>query len=243
MTQQDAAAGAAGAHSADLHQRVLELQRVVGDLQKAAHAPESVGPAPTGVLIGVGSDPLALGLPAFLGGFIAVGLALVGFLPATALGGVIPEILLGSAFFMGLAALWAILLGQSLVATIFGVFSAFSFGLSALLLGLFHSWFAVPVAAVPHVETLFLISWGAVFVALAWPLYKLPAVYGVIITLVVVAVGLLAAAFDTGNAHLLTAGGAAVLAFDFFGMWAWLNVTSVATGGADSPPLGPPLRK
>lgn len=244
MTQQDdAMSGTTSLNQPDLHRAVAELQQAVGDLQHAAHAPGTLGPAPTGVLIGAGSDPLMLGLPAFVVGWTCVGLALVGVVPAAAVGGIVPILLLGTGVFQLIAAVWAFLLGQSLVAAIFGLFSGIAFAFSMFLLGLFHNWFAIPAADVAGVEALFTISWGIVFVFLAWIMFKLPAVYGVIIILVLTALGLLSAAYLTGNANLVTAGGAAVLAFSALGAYAWLNVASEAGGGPAWPPLGPPLRK
>lgn len=244
MTQQDTAAGAAGAHQRqDLHQAVIELQQAVGDLQHAAHAPESLGPAPTGVLLGVGGDPLILGLPAFCIGWTIVGLTLVGVVPLTALGVVVPTLLLGTALFQFIACIWAIVLGQSMVAQIFGIFSGVAFSFSFLVLALENNWMKIPLANVPHVEALFAIGWGIVCVFLAWIMFKLPAIYGSIMIFVLAALGLLAAGFWTGNANLVTGGGAAILAFCALGYWAWLNVASVASGGTDSPPLGPPFRK
>lgn len=227
----------------DLHRAVVELQNAVGELQHASHAPSSVGPAPAGVLIGAGSDPQMLGLPAFIVGWVCVGLALVGVVPTAALGGVIPILLLGTAVFQGISTVWAFLLGQSLVAAIFGLFSGIAFSFSMLFLGLTHNWFAVPAADVPHVEALFTISWGIVFVFLTWIMLKLPAVYGAIMVLVLIALGLLSAGYWTGNTNLVTGAGAAVLAFAALGAWAWLNVASETGGGPARPPLGPPLRK
>lgn len=227
----------------DLHRAVAELQQAVGDLQHASHAPGTLGPAPTGVLIGAGSDPLMLGLPAFVVGWTCVGLALVGVIPAAAIGGIVPILLLGTGVFQLISAVWAFLLGQSLVAAIFGLFSGIAFAFCIFLLGLFHNWFAIPAADVSGVEALFTISWGIVFVFLTWIMFKLPAVYGVIMVLVETALGLLSAAYLTGNANLVTAGGAAVLAFSALGAYAWLNVASEAGGGPAWPPLGPPLRK
>lgn len=244
MTQQDdVRAGTGLTHQPDLHRAVSELQQAVGELQHAARAPETLGPAPTGVLIGAGSDPLALGLPAFVAGWTTVGLALVGLVPTAAVGGVVPILLLGTALFQFIAAVWAFMLGQSLVAAIFGLFSGTAASLSILLLGLNHNWFAVPVADVPHVEALFTITWGIVFVFLTWIMLTLPAVYGAIMVLVVTALGLLSAGFWTGTTTLITAGGAAVLAFAALGAWAWLNVASEADGRPAWPPLGPPVRK
>jgi len=225
----------------DLHQAVADLQQQIGELQHAAHVPETVGPAPTGVLIGAGSDPLMLGLPAFIVGWTCVGLALVGVVPVAALGGIVPILLLGTAVFQLISAVWAFLLGQSLVAEIFGLFSGIAFALSILLLGLNHNWFVIPVADVSGVEALFTISWAVVFLFLTWIMLDLPAVYVGLMVFVLVALSLLSAAFLTGNTNLLIAGGAAVLVFTALGAYAWLNVAGEAGGRPGWPPLGPAL--
>lgn len=249
MTQQDNVVGATSipTQHTDLHRVVADLQQAVGELQHAAHAPETTGPAPTGVLIGAGSDPLMLGLPAFIVGWTCVGLALVGIIPGVtppaSVGGVVPILLLGTAIFQFISAVWAFLLGQSLVAAIFGLFSGVAFSLSILVLGLTHNWFGIPAADVGGVEALFTISWGVVFVFLTWIMLKLPAIYGAIMFFVEVTLGLLSAAYLTGNANLITAGGASILTFTALGAYAWLNVASEAGGGPAWPPLGPPLRK
>lgn len=245
MTQQEHAVGATSipTQPTDLHRAVAQLQEAVGELQHAAHAPETTGPAPTGVLIGAGGDPLMLGLPAFIVGWTCVGLALVGVIPSAAVAGVVPILLLGTAVFQFVATVWAFVLGQSLVAAIFGLFSGVGFSLSMLMLGLTHNWFGIPPADVSGVEALWTISWGVVFVVLTWIMLKLPAAYGAILFFVEVALGLLAAGYLTGNANLIIAGGAAVLAFTAIGVYAWLNVASEASGGPAWPPLGPALRK
>lgn len=244
MTQQENAVGAASVptQQTDLHRAVAQLQQAVGELQHASHAPETTGPAPTGVLIGAGGDPLMLGLPAFIVGWTCVGLALVGAIPAVAVAGIIPILLLGTGVFQFVAAVWAFVLGQSLVAAIFGLFSGVALSLPMLILGLTHNWFGIPPADVSGVEALWAISWGVVFVFLTFIMLKLPMVYTAIMVFVLAALGLLAAAYLTGNANLVTAGGAAVLAFAVLGAYAWLNVASEATGGRAWPPLGPPVR-
>jgi uncharacterized protein len=240
MTQQEHDIGAASipTQQTDLHRAVAQLQQAVGELQHAAHAPETTGPAPTGVLIGAGSDPLMLGLPAFIVGWTCVGLALVGVIPSAAVAGVVPILLLGTAVFQFVATVWAFVLGQSLVAAIFGLFSGVALSLSMLMLGLTHNWFGIPLADVSGVEALWTISWGVVFLLLTWIMLKLPATYGALMLFVEVALGLLAAGYLTGNTNLITAGGAAVLTFTAIGVYAWLNVASEASGGPAWPPLG-----
>jgi succinate-acetate transporter protein len=243
MTQPDGAVGATTGttQQPDLHRAVADLQQAVGELQHATHAPGTAGAAATGVLIGAGSDPLALGLPAFVVGWTAVGLALVGVVPAAAVGGIVPMLLLATAVFQLIAVVWAIVLGQSLVAEIFGLFAGIAFSLSVLLLGLFHNWFAIPASDVSGVEALFTITWAIAFVPLTWIMFKLPAVYGAIMIFVLLALSLLSVAYLNGSANLVKAGGAAVLAFTALGVYAWLNVASEAGGGPAWPPLGPPL--
>src|SRR5208283_754542 len=73
--------------------------------------------AAAGPLIG---DPMALGLPAFIAGSVALGLVLVGVVPATATGASLPIIMSATAVGLWLATIWAAMLGQSAVASVFG---------------------------------------------------------------------------------------------------------------------------
>jgi hypothetical protein len=53
-----------------------------------------------------------------------------------------------------------------MVAAVFGLFAGFSLSFSILLLGLFHTWFLIPVTADKKSVALFLISWSIVMFAL-----------------------------------------------------------------------------
>ena len=233
---------------------MAERERPVGDersvgeaaIERTTPEPPAEEPAASGVLLGAGGDPLILGLPIFIIGSIALGFALVGVVPAaTSLGSIIPEIAAATAFGQFVSARWAIGLGQSIVACIFGIFTGFWGSLTLLLLGLFHGWFAIPPTEVVHAELLFYISWDILIFFLLIITLRLPAVYPGIIFFIVVAVTLVVLGLEYPGSvstffHLA---GISTFVFCGLGMVAWLNVGSVAMGGPASPPLGPPIIK
>src|SRR5277367_6144450 len=83
-------------------------------------APQEV-PAPPVVGAAAG-DPAMLGLGTFIVGSVALGLAIVGVVPAGVLGAPLAIILAATALGLLLAAFWAAAVGQSAVAAIFGIF-------------------------------------------------------------------------------------------------------------------------
>ncbi len=201
--------------------------------------------APQGVLLGAGGDPLLLGLPIFVTGSIALGFAEVGVVSPAGLGTIIPIISLATGLGLLLSTMWAIFLGQSIVAAIFGIFAGFWISLAFFLLGVFHNWFAIPTTDVVHAEELFFITWGIIIFFLTIPELRLPAVYPMInifilLALVLVILGLESPGSVSTFDHLA---GIAVFIFAGLGSLAFLNVSSIAMGGPASPPLGPPLVK
>ena len=122
-----------------------------------AQAPVPEAPAP--VVGPMAGDPAMLGLGSFIVGSIALGLALVGVVPAGVLGAPLAIILAATALGLLLAAIWAAAVGQSAVAAIFGIFGTFWLSYAVLVLGLDHNWFAITVTAVLATVRLFLISW------------------------------------------------------------------------------------
>lgn len=72
-------------------------------------------PAPVGVLVGFGGDPLTVGLIFFSIASVALGMALVG-MPTGSQGAVIPLIVLGAGLYQFVVTVWAVILGQSIVA-------------------------------------------------------------------------------------------------------------------------------
>src|SRR5580658_9402266 len=104
-------------------------------------------PAAVGVLAG---DPLMLGLPTFIVGSYALGLALVGAqVPAGSFGAAMPVVFAATTIGLLVSAIWAICVGQSAVASILGIFSGFWGSLTLLVLAVDHNLFAfaTPAAA------------------------------------------------------------------------------------------------
>src|SRR5215218_581064 len=192
----------------------------------AAALPVAVEPAPSGHAAG---DPAILGLPIFAAGSVALGLALVGYVPPAAVGSVLP-----------IATVWAASLGQTVVAGIFGLFSGFWLSYAALLLGLNHDWFAIPAEDVERSVALFLIAWAVVMLALTVGTLRLPLAYTLVLGLVVVALVLLIFGTLETSETLNKMAGYVVLAFGALGLYLFLSTASTALGGAGYP-LGSPL--
>ncbi|MGH9101481.1 MAG: GPR1/FUN34/YaaH family transporter [Acidimicrobiales bacterium] len=207
------------------------------------HSSQPAKPVPpAGVLVGIGGDPLIVGLIFFAIASVALGMALVGR-PTSDLGAVIPIIVAGSGLYQLVVTVWAVILGQSLVAAIFSTFSAFWLTLAALLLGLGHGWFGIASANAVGAEELFFIAWACLFLFLTIPCLKLPLVYPLAVGLVFVAVSLAAVGAFTGATDWFTAAGASALSFGFLAFYAWVHVALTAVGVSKVPPLGrSPLR-
>lgn len=200
--------------------------------------PEPAGP--TGVLVGVGGDPLIVGLIFFAIAALALGMALVQ-MPTSSLTAVIPIILAGAGLYQLITTVWAIILGQSIVAAIFSTFAAFWWSLSLLLFGLTHNWFGATAADAAGFEELYFIVWACLFLCLTIPCLKLPLAYPLAIFLVFVACALSAIGiFEPQQSDWLTAAGASALTFSFIAFYSWMNVALTAVGAKPVPPLGKP---
>ncbi|MET8805941.1 GPR1/FUN34/YaaH family transporter [Streptomyces sp. NPDC004546] len=184
-------------------------------------------------------DPALIGVPTFVVGSIALGLTLVGYLPAQAAGAPIAIILAATALGQLIAAVWAAALGQSVVAAIFGVFTGFWLSYAVLVLGLIHGWFGITAGTATRTQGLFLISWLVTIVLLTVSTLRLPAAFTVLFTLIDLALALVLCATLNGSSGLRTLGGYAVFAFVAVGFYLFLHVTSLATGGRGLP-LGRP---
>ena len=187
-------------------------------------------------------NPASVGLPAFVVGSIALGLTLVGYVPATA--GAAPIAIIAAATAMGLiiATIWAAAIGQSAVASIFGIFSGFWLSYAALVLGLTNNWFGIPAEAAVKTQGLFLISWLVIIVMLTLGTLRLPLAFSVLFALIDVA--LLAVLIGTlsGSSGWLKLGGVVVLLFAAVGVYLYLGVAAAATGGK-ALPLGGPVQR
>ncbi|HWF75262.1 MAG TPA: GPR1/FUN34/YaaH family transporter [Solirubrobacteraceae bacterium] len=207
----------------------------------AEHPPSStVAPAATPAPAAMAGDPSILGLPIFVVGSVALGLALVGYVPAAAGGSALPIILAATGLGLIVSAVWAAALGQTLVACIFGLFSGFWWSYAVLVLGLNHNWFAIPAANVTHSVALFQISWAIVMAALTIATVRLPVAFTAVIALVVLALVLLIIGTLDTSASATKAAGYVTFAFAALGTYLFLSAASAATGGKPYP-LGPPL--
>lgn len=197
---------------------------------------------PTGVLVGAGGDPLILGLPIFAIGSLILGMVLVGVVDLTALGSIVPIILGATGLMLLVVTVWAAMLGQTMVAGITGTFSGFWLSLSLLLLGLVHNWYGLVLPQVPNVQEMFFIAWGCLFVFLLIPSLFLPAIYPLIVALVVAALALAATAAHNLDNDLFKAAGYVTFVFALLGFLAFVNVGMTAMGAKKPlPPLGPAI--
>src|SRR5579871_2042864 len=185
-------------------------------------------------------DPTILGLPSFIVGSVALGLSLVGVVPATAAGAPLAIILAATSIGLFIAAIWAAALGQSAVASVFGIFGGFWLSYAVLVLGLVHNWFAIPAPAAVATQKLFLITWLAVIVMLTLATLRLPLAFTAVFALIDVALVLLLIATIQASAGLTKAAGYVVLVFAAIGVYLFFNSSSVATGGKAFP-LGKPI--
>jgi uncharacterized protein len=193
--------------------------------------------AVTGPLAG---NPALIGLPTFIAGSVALGLALVGVVPAAAIGSALPIILAATATGLFLAAAWAAGLGQSAVAAVFGVFGGFWLSYAFLVLGLLHGWFGIGLLAVADTQKLFLITWLVVIVMLTLATLRLPMAFTAVFTLVDVALLLLLLGVTQTSTGLTKAGGYVVLVFAAVGAYLFFDACSQSLGG-EALPLGRPM--
>lgn len=178
-----------------------------------------------------GGDPTMLGLPVFIAGSLALGLALTGYLPATAVAGVLPIVIMATGLGLLITTIWAIQLGQSAVACIFGTFTGFWLSYAVLLLGLGHNWFGIPAADVPKTVSGFLLTWVIAVAVLTLVLLRLPLAFTALLALVDVALILVLLGNENANANLSKAGGYVVFLFAALGVYLFAGSASAATGG------------
>ena len=206
-------------------------------------APEPPAPPVVGPMAG---DPAMLGLGSFIVGSVALGLAIVGVVPAGVLGAPLAIILSATALGLLLAAVWAAAVGQSAVAAVFGIFGTFWLSYAVLVLGLSHNWFAITVTAVLATVRLFLLSWLVAIVMLTLATLRLPLAFSVLFGLVDLALLMLLLAWEetsplgVPSSGLLKTGGYVVLIFAALGVYLLFGASDAGTGGKGLP-LGKPL--
>jgi uncharacterized protein len=200
-------------------------------------APPEASPAPVGLLAG---DPMSLGLPSFIVGSVALGLVLVGMVPAAAVGASLPIILAATAAGLFIATIWAAAVGQSAVASVFGVFAGFWLSYAFLVLGLTHNWFGIAATDVASTEELFLTAWLIVIVLLTLATLRLPLAFTAVLVLVDLALLLVLLGTANNSSGLLKVGGVVALVFAALGAYIFVGTAAQATGGP-AVPLGRPI--
>jgi succinate-acetate transporter protein len=215
------------------------MAAVEASAEGSAGAVTEVAAAPvvTGLLAG---DPMALGLPVFIAGSAALGLTLAGMVPGSPLGAPLAIIMAATGLGLSVATAWAIAVGQSAVASVFGIFAGFWLSFAALVLGLNHNWFVLPAASVTRTVELFLTVWLIVILMLTLATLRLPVAYTALFALVALALLLVLLGTSTASTGLTKTGGVVVLVFAALGVYLYFGTASAATGGA-SVPLGQPL--
>lgn len=103
--------------------------------------------------------PAAVGWPALFVGSVALGLTFAGYLPTAAGAAPIAIIVATTGVGLAIATTWVTVIGESAVARILLVLSAFWLSYAALVLGLTHAWFTIPVEAAVRAQGLFLMVW------------------------------------------------------------------------------------
>ncbi|HEY7431467.1 MAG TPA: GPR1/FUN34/YaaH family transporter [Streptosporangiaceae bacterium] len=188
------------------------------------------------------ADPAALGLPCFIMGAVALGLTLVGAVPARAVGAPLPIILAATGLGLVITTVWAAAIGQTAVASVFGIFAAFWLSYFVLVTGLIRGWFGVRLVDVVATQELFLITWLIVVAMLTLATLRLPIAFTVVFVLVTLAVLFVLLGVENGSTGLVKTGGYVLLAAAAAGAYLFFNSLSVATGGKPLP-LGRPVLK
>ena len=214
----------------------------------AQHSAPDVPPAPivqvrppTASEAFAAGNPAALGLPVFIAGSVALALVLVGYVPATAAAASLPIIAAATGLGLLVSTIWAAAVGQSAVASIFGIFSGFWLSYAVLVLGLTHNWFAIPASAAAHAQGLFLITWLVVIGMLTLATLRLPAAFTALFVLVDLALAAVLIGTLNASTGWLKLGGVLVFLFAGVGVYLYAGVASVATGGPGYPSGRPVL--
>lgn len=211
----------------------------------SAHGPgpheviEAEPAAASGPLAG---DPAVLGLIMFIPGGVSLGLALTGYTAATPTGGLFSGVdvfLFVTGLGLLIATIWALSLGQSAVAAIFGIFAGFWISLGIQLTGLVHNWFGIgagdavadpPVPADKVFQT-YLIAFIVAFAVLTLATLRLPTAFTAIFALVVAALAFVLAGVSQASDSSLNIAGYIVLAFTAIVIYVLAGALSLATGG------------
>lgn len=177
--------------------------------------------------------------PSFVVGAVALGMVLIGVVPATAVGASMP-IILAAAAGMFLATIWAARIGQNAAAGISGVVGGFFLSYALLVLGLTHNWYGIPLTAIADTQKVFVISWIVIVTMLVLASLRLPTIFLALLLLVDVSLVLDLLRIIQSSANLTKASGWALMAVAALVVYLFVGSASHATGGKELP-MGPPI--
>ena len=184
-------------------------------------------------------DPAMVALPSFVVGSVALGMVLIGVVPATAVGASMP-IIIAAAAGMFVATIWAARIGQNASAGITGVFGSFFLSYALLVLGLTHNWYGIPLTAIADTQKAFVISWIVIVSMLVVASVRLPMIYGLLFVLIDVSLVLNLLGIIQNSTNLAKAAGWVLMAVAATIVYLFLGAASHDTGGKELP-LGPPI--
>jgi succinate-acetate transporter protein len=202
--------------------------------------PREIADAPSSAFFA--GNPAAVGVPVFVAGSVALALVLIGYVPPDAVGASIPIIATATGIGLIITTIWSAAVGQTALASIFGIFAGFWLSYALLVLGLTHNWFAISAAAAVHTQALFLITWLVIVGLLTIGTVRLPLAFTVLFVLIDAALAVVLAGTINGSSNLLKAGGWLTFAFAAVGAYIYFGIATQATGG-EGVPLGPPVVK
>jgi len=218
---------------------VTDELETAGSTRVATNVPDASLAEPVAVAAPEG-NPALIGVPTFLAGSIALGLVLIGFVPARAAGASIPIIMTATGIGQLLAAGWAARLAQNAVASIFGIFTGFWLSYAALVLGLTHNWFGILPADAQKTQELFLLTWLILIVLLTVASLRLPLAFTTLFVLIDVALLFVYLGTAQGSENFTKVGGYFVFSFVVVGAYLFFDAMNSATGGK-ALPLGNPV--
>ena len=185
-------------------------------------------------------DPAMIALPTVIAGAVGLFLTTIGFVPASAGLAAIPVILAATVLGLLISTVWAAMLGQNIVATLYAVFLGFYASYVALQLGIANNWYKIPTDQIGNTVAVYLICWLVAIVMLTLATLRLPVAFTILLGLVDVVLAVLLVTIYQPSAVLQIVAGLLVFAFVAEGIYLYFHVMSLAFGGKGLP-LGKPL--
>jgi succinate-acetate transporter protein len=179
-------------------------------------------------------------LPTVIAGAVGLFLTTIGFVPASAGLAAIPVILAATVLGLLISTVWAAMLGQNIVATLYAVFLGFYASYVALQLGIANNWYKIPPDQIGNTVAVYLICWLVAIVMLTLATLRLPVAFTILLGLVDVVLAVLLVTIYQPSAVLQIVAGLLVFAFVAEGIYLYFHVMSLAFGGKGLP-LGKPL--